>query len=354
MDTLSYLDDYAAILSCPRCSGDLQRDGEQVLCSACPHRFAIEDNIPLLFWRNEWASDKPDVTDRMKAFYEESPFPNYDEFDDVSSLMQKARRGVFANLLNEQVPFGARVIECGCGTGQLSTFLSVAQRTVFGVDMCLNSLRLGQQFKERNGLGRVHFMQMNLFAPTFKPESFDLVISNGVLHHTGDPFLAFQTISTLVKPGGHILIGLYHRYGRLFTDFRRVVFRVTRDKMKFLDPRLLNERIARKKRDAWFADQYKNPHESKHTIGEVLGWFEQTDFDFVKSIPKSVPGSQFTAGEQLFAPERPGNALERLAVELPQMFTATEEGGFFIMIGRKRPNTVTPQALIQMSHAAPV
>ena len=62
-----------------------------------------------------------------------------------------------------------------------------------------------------------------------------------------------------------------------------------------------------------------------------------------------------TADERLFAAERPGNALERLAVELPQMFAAAdEEEGFFIMIGRKRPITVTPQAPIQMSHSVPV
>ena len=58
-----------------------------------------------------------------------------------------------------------------------------------------------------------------------EPESFDLVISNGVLHHTAEPFRAFQTISGLVKPGGYILVGLYHRWGRLVTDFRRRVFR---------------------------------------------------------------------------------------------------------------------------------
>ena len=85
----------------------------------------------------------------MKAFYEENPFPNYDDLDSVGSLMQKAKEGIFAKVLDEQLPFGIKVLECGCGTGQLSIFLSIANRSVFGVDMCLNSLKLGQAFKEK-------------------------------------------------------------------------------------------------------------------------------------------------------------------------------------------------------------
>ena len=41
-----------------------------------------------------------------------------------------------------------------------------------------------------------------------------------------------------MKPGGYLLVGLYHRYGRLITDFRRQLFRFTRDRFTFLDPNL--------------------------------------------------------------------------------------------------------------------
>ena len=101
----------------------------------------------------------------------------------------------------------------GAVLGQLSNFLSVANRTIIGVDMCINSLLLAQKFKVMNSLDNVHFAQMNLFRPCFKPNSFDLVISNGVLHHTSDPYRAFESISRLVKPSGYIMIGLYHKHG---------------------------------------------------------------------------------------------------------------------------------------------
>ena len=334
----SSLVEYLPLLRCPGCGADLAQGGAGLTCSGYGHRFEVTDGIPLLFWPNEWDASKGDVTDVVKSFYEETPFPNYDDFDSVGSLIQKARQGMFAKLLDDQVPPGTRILECGCGTGQLTNFLSIANRTAFGTDICLNSLRLGLDFKRKNNLTNAHFLQMNLFRPIFKPGSFDLVVSNGVLHHTSDPFRAFQSISKLVKPNGYILIGLYHRYGRLITDFRRAVFRFTRDRLTFLDPNLRKGGFAAAKRRAWFMDQYKHPHESKHTIGEVLGWLRQTGFRFVTSVPRSKPFQPFGEGDNLFRPETPGNGLERLMVELGMIARGSREGGFFVVTARRDPD----------------
>jgi SAM-dependent methyltransferase len=320
-------------LACPKCQGTLSASEPGLACDACSERFAIEDGIPLLYWPNEWAADKADVTEEVRAFYEETPFPSYEEFDDANSLIQKARQGRFAKLLDDQVPAGAKVLEVGCGTGQLSNFLSIANRQVHASDLCLNSLRLGQAFAHANGLSKVHFLQMNLFQPAVQRDSFDLVASNGVLHHTSDPFGAYQSIARLVRPGGYLLVGLYHRYGRIITNMRRVVFNALGDRLTFLDPNLRGADTTTGRWRAWFMDQYKHPHESTHTIGEVLGWLEEIGFDFVSSLPASRPGRD--SDVKLFEPQRPGTTMERLAVELPMMFKGSREGGFFIVIGRR-------------------
>jgi SAM-dependent methyltransferase len=176
---------------------------------------------------------------------------------------------------------------------------------------------------------------MNLFRPTFRRETFDLVISNGVLMVTTDPFLGFKTIAELVKPGGYILVGLYHKYGRLITDARRVIFRLSRDRFAFLEPNLRNPELSERKKRAWYADQYKHPHETKHTIGEALGWLRECGLSFVKSIPRTKPFQPIAESENLFAPEDPGNAFERFLVELGMAFRGSREGGFFTVIGKK-------------------
>ena len=332
---LTFFREHQEILRCPRCGGALHVGATTVECEACNHVFGTDGEIPLLFAPNDWDPNKPDVTFDVQAFYEKTPFPNYDDFDSIGSLVEKAQRGLFAKLLDEQIPFGARVLEVGCGTGQMSNFLSVARRTVIGADMCLNSLRLGQGFAQHNRLARVHFTQMNLFRPVFKPGTFDVVISNGVLHHTSDPYLAFQSISRLVKPGGYILIGLYHQYGRLITDTRRFIFKLSGDRFTFLDPNLRRASSSRAKKKAWFMDQYKHPHESKHTIGESIQWFEKNGFDFVKSIPSTHPFKPFSTTERLFEPEKPAGTLARWFAELKMVLGGSEQGGFFVAIGRR-------------------
>lgn len=323
------------IFCCPKCSRELNFNDNSFKCLNCYQSYQVLDGIPMLLWPNDCDASKEDVTENIKLFYEKNPFPNYDDFDNAGTLIDKARQGLFAKLLDEQIPFGARILECGCGTGQLTNFLSIASRTVMGTDMCFNSLKLAQAFKTRNDLERAHFYQMNLFRPCFKPQSFDLVISNGVLHHASDPFLAFKTISTLVKPNGYILIGLYHKYGRLMTDLRRLIFRITKDKFKFLDRLAINKNISMAKRDSWFMDQYKNPHESKHTVGEVLHWLDNIGFTFVHSIPKTVPFASIDESERLFKPDKLGSRFERFIVNIGMIYTGHREGGFFNIIAKK-------------------
>ena len=333
---LKHMHEHLDIFICPRCKSELKWDSDHIICPKCNSAYGVESGIPLFFCPNEWDGSRKDVTSAMKSFYEKTPFPNYDDLDSLERLVQKAQNGVFARLLNEQVPFNVRVLEVGCGTGQFSNFLGVANRFVFGTDICLNSLKLAQNFKEKNWLERVGFYQMNLFKPIFKEESFSLVICNGVLHHTSDPFLGFQAISKLVKRGGYIIIGLYNKYGRIITDTRRLIFRASSDRFKFLDPRLRQDSIGDKKKHSWFMDQYKNPHESKHTIGEILQWFDSTGFEFINSIPKAKALDTMLEDEKLFKPNPRGSLFDHLIVQTQLMFTGSKEGGFFLMIGKKR------------------
>lgn len=193
---------YLHLLACPQCQGALEARNETLSCPACAETFPVRDGIPCLFSPNDPEVLPQDVTERVKAFYEEHPFPDYEDTETLADLMDKARESVFADLLDRQIPFGVRILECGCGTGQLSNFLGTAHRTVFGSDICMNSLQLAERFRRRSGLERVFFLQMNLFRPVFLPGTFHTVICNGVLHHTSNPRLGFESLSSLVAPAG--------------------------------------------------------------------------------------------------------------------------------------------------------
>ncbi len=330
------LDRLLPLLRCPRCGSTLQAlpSGGGLICSGLGHRFAVQGCLPLLLPDPlEEAADP--VTRRIRRFYEQHPFPDYDGFEDLATLLERAREGVFARLLDEQIPFGTRILECGCGTGQLSNFLGIAHRTVIGTDLSLASLTLAEKFRATHGLERVYFLQMDLLHPVFPDASFDVVICNGVLHHTSDPRSGFVRLARLLRPGGYLLAGLYHRFGRFPTDLRRLVFRLLGPRFPALDPRFRRQKLAGGRWTAWFADQYHNPHETSHTIGSVLKWLPAAGLDLVKTIPKTRLGDSFSETERLFQPEPAGSGLERLLCEVAQLWSGSREGGFFTVIGRR-------------------
>ncbi len=324
------------LLASPCCPGaSLAYDKGLFRCGQCNHAFTKEDGIWQMFWPHERFADADDVTEKVKAFYEETPFPDYDDRETIRSLLDKARAGLYARALDRSIPYNSSVLEVGCGTGQLSNFLGISCRRIVGVDLCLNSLRLGERFRATHGLERISFMQMNLFRLAFKPEQFDVILCNGVLHHTSDPYGGFRGLLPFLKPGGHIVIGLYNRYGRLMTDFRRQIFRATRGRARWIDPIIRAGTRSDAKVEAWFADQYRHPHESKHTIGEVLEWFTDSDIEFLRGIPSVTPGPNRLHEIDLFEPEERGTRLDHVLVQLREIATGNREGGFFLMIGRK-------------------
>ena len=275
-----------------------------------------------------------DVGKQVRAFYESCSFPGYEEFETPLDLVEKARKGVYPNLLNELLPLGVSILDAGCGTGQLAIFLSMVHRQAVGIDFSYHSLRKANHFKDRFQLQNVSFAQMDLFDLGLKEGSFDYVFCNGVLHHTGDAYGAFRNLCRLVKRGGYITIGLYNTYARVLLDLRRWIFRLN-DKLKCLDYFMRQKSLGEEKKTIWFRDQYENPHEEKFAVGEVLKWFQQNNIEYMNSISKIRLGAQSTLGDQLFEPHDPGGALDHFLCQLGWIFTKGREGGFFITIGRK-------------------
>jgi SAM-dependent methyltransferase len=123
-----------------------------------------------------------------------------------------------------------------------------------------------------------------LFDPA---EAFDLVVSLGVLHHTNDCSVALRRIcQKLVRPGGHILIGLYHRYGRKpFLDHFRTLQERGATEQELLERyRQLHSQLSDDTQlRSWFRDQVLHPHETQHTLAEMLPILRDTGMQLVST-----------------------------------------------------------------------
>ena len=290
-------------------------------------KFKSFSNIPDLF-----ISDKSEISNIQSDFYNDVKFPNYDDIENFGNLIDKANKSVFAKMLDDEIPVGAKVLEAGCGTGQLSIFLSRYNRQIYGIDLSKGSLIEATKFMKKNSINNVKLYRMNIFKLFFDQNTFDVVISNGVLHHTHNAELAFRNICKTLKNNGIIVVGLYHKFGRIFHNFRKFLIRNFGRTFKILDKRF-RDNLSSKKVYAWYKDQYENPSETVHTLKEVIKWFEANDIEYLSSIP-----FDFYPDEKLFSKKILKSSFEYFLEEFLLTFNLRQiyEGGFFIVIGKKK------------------
>ena len=312
---------------------NLELTSDGLRCPDTGQVYPFIGGVPSLYSPPEGEGE--DVTRRVKSFYEEHPFPNYEGLEEFGELVSKGSKNPFSANLLKAVGYNKTALECGCGTGQLSHFLQLNNNHVLGVDMSLGSLRLAVEHKLRNGLERSAFAQMNIFDLAVKDASFDVVISHGVLHHTFDARRAFAAIAKKVKPGGIVLVGLYNSYARIPTWVRSKVIGMTGGNIDYV---VRNRIKDKRKAEIWIKDQYYNPHETWHSIGEVQGWFKENGIEYLNCSPAILGTDGEDAEEEgdLLRPTQPGSAYQRLVTQLSWLGSIAREGALFDVIGRKR------------------
>lgn len=95
-----------------------------------------------------------------------------------------------------------RILDAGCGRGELSLYLACRGLTVIGVDVSEVGCNRGRQWANRLGVGaRCHFITGDLASLPLSGASIDFVIGHASLHH----FIKYPGVSgelyRIMKPG---------------------------------------------------------------------------------------------------------------------------------------------------------
>jgi 2-polyprenyl-3-methyl-5-hydroxy-6-metoxy-1,4-benzoquinol methylase len=282
----------------------------------------------------------------VQNFYNKTPFPDYelDRFNSKEDLNLSAYP--FAKILDRSIPKNASIIDVGTGTGQLSAFLSLRRKCVWGIDFSDSSLNKARKLKEKLKLDSLHLKKIDIL-DLKQIESidmkFDYVLCLGVLHHTGNAYQGFKNILKLLKPNGYIAIGLYNKFGRIPLKSRKLLAKTifkNNNKVKDWFIRMQIGDIQDKERArGWWNDQYLHPHETSHTLGEVLRWFKKNNVQYYQTVPSSAPFKQSIleiAGVWNNFNEIYPYFSIRIYKQLSWIWKTNREGGYWITFGRKR------------------
>jgi SAM-dependent methyltransferase len=105
---------------------------------------------------------------------------------------------------------GQRVLELGCGMAtDLAQFIG-AGASAFAIDLTPRHLAIARQRMMWEN-APLRLVRADAEQLPFRSESVDVVYSFGVLHHTPDIATAIAEAWRALRPGGRLILGLYHR-----------------------------------------------------------------------------------------------------------------------------------------------
>ena len=143
-------------------------------------------------------------TQKVTEFYKKTPFPNYREDDNKQTILEKGNKNILAKQFKKFIGYQKKILEIGCGTGQLSIYFSInTNNEIVGLDPTIDSLKLAKNFADKNDLKNIELVNADIFDDVLVDNYFDFIWCNGVLHHTKNPYEAFRILLKTLKNASH-------------------------------------------------------------------------------------------------------------------------------------------------------
>ena len=179
------------IVRCTKCGGNMKALGSDLVCN-CGFSLKLDNN----FYRIDGEQvEKDSYADHYTEDYYKCPFYDYTSYR-LEKIVALARPGV-----------GKRILDLGCGPGEIAVRCARQGAEVFGVDISRDALKLSADKAAQNSV------MLNLFEfdgrrIPFSDAVFDSIVLSDVVEHVEDQTLdcLFKECQRLLKPEGHLVI----------------------------------------------------------------------------------------------------------------------------------------------------
>ena len=164
------------------------------------------------------SDSNPSLKERVRAFWQANPCgtkfadaaPGTREFYELVEQHRYETEWHIPAAAEFDDTHGLRVLEIGCGLGTDGAQFAKAGADYTGIDLTEAAVDLARKRFELFDLAG-KFRTADAENLDFADESFDLVYSHGVLHHTPNTAGAVSEIHRVLRKNGRAVVMLYHR-----------------------------------------------------------------------------------------------------------------------------------------------
>jgi 2-polyprenyl-3-methyl-5-hydroxy-6-metoxy-1,4-benzoquinol methylase len=195
----------------------------------------------------------------IKKFYDRTQFPGHYSLESIE-LQSQYLTNRYLKLIDKYLDNHQTVLDVGCGTGVITNIFArrYPNSQFVGMDFA-DSIDYARSLSKNN----TTFIKQNFLE--FEPvQQFDCVICQGVLHHIPEASEAIQKLKNSVKPGGKLILGLYHPMGKLAKKYFSVDYGNC----------------------TLHCDQEENPYEISYSLSDVVDNF--SEFILIDAVPGRI------------------------------------------------------------------
>lgn len=189
--------------------------------------------------------------------------------------------------------FGGKVVaDCGCGSGKFSHAIAkFGAKRVVGIDIGKQGLDFAQSQSKKVDYGsKVDFVYGNLLDLPFSENSFDLVWSNGVIHHTLDYEKCIQEFGRVLNKHGQLFLYVNGRFG-LFEILQDTIRKSMANVPRSVFQKYVSSLGVNSGRLYWIMDCCFAPYEWK-SKNDVIKLLEKHGFSKLKQLTRGVETDQ--------------------------------------------------------------
>ncbi|OEU65038.1 MAG: hypothetical protein BA863_11555 [Desulfovibrio sp. S3730MH75] len=158
-------------------------------------------------------------SEKTKKHYS-TMFSNIGDVDFFEISPDNLKKLFILNNFKFDCPEIKTALDAGCGSGRYSYALKLLGfSNVVGMDFSSKNIEFAQNKINSRQVGGIEFHVGDVTDMLFDDESFDFVLSNGVLHHVDKNYdLVLSELHRVLKPGGNAYFYVMERPGGIFLD----------------------------------------------------------------------------------------------------------------------------------------